>query len=508
MIKIFDTTLRDGEQAPGFSMNLREKLSLAKQLEALGVDIIEAGFPAASPEDFESVRQIAQTCKHTTICGLCRCHEGDIETAIKALQKAVDPRIHIFIATSDLHLQYKLKISRDEAVKKAIAAVRLAKSFTGNVEFSPEDATRSDKKFLVEILNEAIQAGATTLNIPDTVGYATPKEFGELMAYLVANVKGKNKVTFSTHCHNDLGLAVANSLSGILNGARQIECTINGIGERAGNAALEEIVMTLKTRRDIYKQDTAINTKKLLATSKLLSRITGQSVQANKAIVGKNAFAHEAGIHQHGIISNPLTYEIMNPEDVGYLQSELILGKHSGRNAIIKRLKELGFSPNKERIEHIFKEFKLLADKKKNIYDEDLILLATENRARLKYELVDANIISGLKKHAQAEAKIRIGTRIVTATAKNEDGPISALYSAILKATKLKGKLKSFRAQALTADKDAIGLVFIEWQDEKGRLNEGQGADTNVTVAAGKALIDILNRKEIRKSFRENIMTP
>ncbi|MFA5821086.1 MAG: alpha-isopropylmalate synthase regulatory domain-containing protein, partial [Candidatus Gracilibacteria bacterium] len=253
---------------------------------------------------------------------------------------------------------------------------------------------------------------------------------------------------------------------------------------------------------------TGINSKKLLATSKLLSRITGQSVQANKAIVGKNAFAHEAGIHQHGIISNPLTYEIMNPEDVGYLQSELILGKHSGRNAIIKRLKELGFSPNKERIEHIFKEFKLLADKKKNIYDEDLILLATENRARLKYELLDANIISGLKKHAQAEAKIRIGTRIVTATAKNEDGPISALYSAILKATKLKGKLKSFRAQALTADKDAIGLVFIEWQDEKGRLNEGQGADTNVTVAAGKALIDILNRKEIRKSFRENIMTP
>ncbi len=489
-------------------MNLREKLSLAKQLEALGVDIIEAGFPAASPEDFESVKQIAQTCKHITVCGLCRCHEGDITSAIKALQKAKDPRIHVFIATSDLHLQYKLKISRDEAVKKAISAIRLAKSFTGNVEFSPEDATRSDKKFLVEILNEAVTAGATTLNIPDTVGYSTPKEFGDLMAYLVANVRSTRQITFSTHCHNDLGLAVANSLSGILNGARQIECTINGIGERAGNAALEEIIMTLKTRHDIYKQDTNINTKKLLATSKLLSRITGQSVQANKAIVGKNAFAHEAGIHQHGIISNPLTYEIMNPEDVGYVKSELVLGKHSGRNAIVKRLKELGFNPTKERIEHIFKEFKKLADKKKNIYDEDLILLATENRAKLKYELVDANIVSGLKKHAQAEAKIRIENKIVTTKVKNQDGPISALYSAILKATNLKGKLKSFRAQALTADKDAIGLVFIEWQDEKGKLYDGQGADTNVTVAAGKALIDILNRKEIRKASRENIITP
>lgn len=498
MIKIFDTTLRDGEQAPGFSMNLREKLMMARQLENLGVDIIEAGFPAASPEDFESVKQIAQSCKKLEVCALCRCHEEDINTAIKALQKAKNPRIHVFIATSDLHLKFKLKISREEAIKKAIAAIHLAKSFTKNIEFSPEDATRSDKKFLVKILSEAVKAGATTLNIPDTVGYATPKEFGELIAYLKKNVKNSNKVIFSTHCHNDLGLAVANSLAGIQNGARQIECTINGIGERAGNAAVEEIVMALKTRPDIYKEQAGINTKKLLATSKLLTQITGQSVQANKAIVGKNAFAHEAGIHQHGILTNPLTYEIMKPEDVGYVKSDLVLGKHSGRNAILSRLKEMGIEPTKERLEFIFIQFKKLADKKKNIYDEDLLLLATENRLKLKYELVDAIIVEGQRITAQATAKIRIDNREITSTASNEDGPISALYSAILKATKLKGKLTSFRAQALTADHDAVGLVYIEWKDDKGITYHGQGADTNVTVASGKALIDILNRREIK----------
>jgi 2-isopropylmalate synthase len=498
MIRIFDTTLRDGEQAPGFSMNIPEKILMARQLERLGVDVIEAGFANASPDDFESVRQIAETCEKVEVCGLSRCHEADIEASIKALKKAKKPYLHVFIATSDLHLQYKLKITRDEAVKKAIQSIKLAKSFTPRVEFSPEDATRSDPKFLVEILTEAIKAGATTLNIPDTVGYSTPQEFGNLIKYLKENVKDIDKVIISTHCHDDLGLAVANSLAGILNGARQIECTINGIGERAGNAALEEIVMALKTRSEFFKEKTGIDTKKLLATSKLLCQITGNQVQPNKAIVGRNAFAHEAGIHQHGILTNRLTYEIMKPSDVGYKETQLILGKHSGRNALLSRFKELGIEVKPKNVERIFSEFKKLADKKKDIYDEDLILLATQKTDE-KYELLDATIISKMDEKAEAEAIVRIGDKKVTAKAKNGDGPISSLYSAILKATNLDGTLKSFRAHALTADKDAVGIVNIEWKEKKGKVWRGQGGDTNVTIAAGKALIDILNRREIGK---------
>jgi len=504
MIKIFDTTLRDGEQSPGFSMNLREKLMMAQQLENLGVDVIEAGFAAASPEDFESVKQIGEICGKTEICGLARCNEMDIEATIKALRGAKKPRIHVFIATSDIHLEHKLKISRDEAVKKAIMGVKMAKSFTDMVDFSPEDATRSDWNFLVEILTEAVKAGADTLNIPDTVGYSTPEEYGALIKFLKEKIPGADKIIFSTHCHDDLGLAVANSLAGVLNGARQIECTINGIGERAGNAALEEVVMAMKTRPDIFKEKNNIDTKQLYATSKLLSQITGQKVQANKAIVGKNAFAHEAGIHQHGILSNRLTYEIMKAEDVGRSTNQLILGKHSGRNALATRLTQLGIQVSKERMEIIFAKFKALADKKKNIYDEDLIMVAMDYDIEKKYELVEAKICSEKDKSAIAEAAIRIADKKVDVKSEG-DGPVSALYAAIIKATGLKGELKSFQINALTPDKEAVGFVKIEWQDKHDKIWYGHGSDTDITIASGKALIDVLNRIEIRRIHDEKI---
>lgn len=504
MIKIFDTTLRDGEQSPGFSMNLREKLIMAKQLENLGVDVIEAGFAAASPEDFESVRQIGQMCVKTEVCGLARCNEMDIEMTIMALRSAAKPRVHVFIATSDIHLEHKLKISRDEAVKKAIMAVKMAKSFTDMVDFSPEDATRSDWNFLVEILNEAVKAGADTLNIPDTVGYTTPEEYGSLIKFLRENVKGAEKIIFSTHCHDDLGMAVANSLAGVRNGATQIECTINGIGERAGNAALEEVVMAMKTRPDLFKKKNRIDTRQLYATSKLLSQITGQKVPPNKAIVGQNAFAHEAGIHQHGILSNRLTYEIMKAEDVGQLTNRLILGKHSGRNALAARLVQLGIQVSKERLEIIFAKFKALADKKKNIYDEDLIMVAMDYDIDKKYELVSARIFSEKDKLGRAEAVIRVGDEMIEMQS-DGDGPVSALYATIIKATELKGVLKSFQINALTPDKEAIGMVKIEWHDAFGRPWYGHGSDTDITIASGKALIDVLNRMEIRRRHEERI---
>ncbi|MFC1616275.1 2-isopropylmalate synthase [Patescibacteria group bacterium] len=502
MIKIFDTTLRDGEQAPGFSMTLSEKLMMAKQLERLGVDVIEAGFANASPEDFESVQEIGKTCSKTEVCGLARCHEGDIEASIKALQKAAKPRIHVFIATSDIHLEYKLKISREEAIKRAIMGVKMAKEFTDRVDFSPEDATRSDKEFLVEILEEAIKAGADTLNIPDTVGYSTPDEFGDLIKYLRENVKGIEDVIIATHCHNDLGLAVANSLAGVLNGATQVECTINGIGERAGNAALEEVVMTIKTRAELFPVGTNVDTKQIYNASKLLSQITGQNVQANKAIVGKNAFAHEAGIHQHGVISNPLTYEIMKPEDIGYEESQLILGKHSGRSAIKDRLEKLGIEISQDRLNEIFKEFKKLADKKQRIYDEDLIMLAMEYDHEDKYELVDANITSKKDRGAEAEVKVRIDDKFVKESG-DGDGPVSALYDAISKIGNLSGRLKTFAINALTPEKDAVGVVHIEWECKNGYLYQVQGMDTDIVIAAGKALVDVLNRREIREKHKK-----
>ena len=357
-------------------MTVPQKLFLAKQLEKLGVDVIEAGFPNASPEDFESVQSIAETCRGLEVCALARCHEKDIDAAIRSLQKALNPRIHVFIATSDIHLEHKLKITRAQAIEKAVVGVKMARAFTPCVDFSPEDATRSDRSFLVEILSAVIDGGADTINIPDTVGYMTPHEYGELIGFLKKRVPGMDRVIISTHCHNDLGLAVANSLAGIMQGARQIECTINGIGERAGNASLEEVVMTLKTRRDIYQACTKIDTTQLLATSQMLSEITGQTVQPNKAIVGKNAFAHGAGIHQHGMLAERSTYEIMRPEDVGFPSSHIILSKHSGRHGLDYRLKEIGIALPPDKLDQFFAKFKILADKKKHISDDDLIMLS------------------------------------------------------------------------------------------------------------------------------------
>lgn len=503
-IKIFDTTLRDGEQSPGFSMNLREKLIMAKQLEALGVDVIEAGFAAASPEDFESVKQIGELCKNVEVCGLARCHEGDIDRTIEALQGAAKPRIHVFIATSDIHLEHKLKISREEAIEKAVMGVKRAKAFTDRVDFSPEDATRSDRDFLVKILTEAIRAGADTINIPDTVGYSTPEEFGDLMKFLIENVPGGDQVIWSTHCHNDLGLAVANSLAGVLNGATQIECTINGVGERAGNAALEEVVMAMKTRPDIFQIETNIVSEQLYPTSKLLSQITGQKVQANKAIVGKNAFAHEAGIHQHGVLANRMTYEIMSAESVGRDNQKLVLGKHSGRNALSDRLKSLGIEVDQQRLDELFKKFKALADRKKNIYDEDLILVSMDYDVEKKYDLRTAEVYSVKDGIASAKVTVKVGDQIEEIEAEG-DGPVSALYACIIKATALSGSLTNFVINALTPEREAIGMVNIEWTDLDGRTWYGHSSDTDVTIAAGKALIDVLNRMEIRRIHEASI---
>jgi len=503
-IKIFDTTLRDGEQSPGFSMNLKEKLLMAKQLEKLGVDVIEAGFANASPDDFEAVEEIGRICEKVEVCGLARCHEGDIDATIRALAKATSPRIHVFIATSDIHLEYKLKIGRDEAIKKAIMGVKMAREFTDMVDFSPEDATRSDRNFLVEILTEAIKAGADTINIPDTVGYTTPGEFEDLIRFLISSVPGSENVIWSTHCHNDLGLAVANSLAGVAGGATQVECTINGIGERAGNAALEEVVMAIRTRPDLYQVETGIDTTQLYPTSKLLSQITGQKVQVNKAIVGKNAFAHEAGIHQHGVLSNRLTYEIMSAEDVGKLEDQLVLGKHSGRNALKDRLLTLGIETLPERLDFLFQKFKALADKKKNIYDEDLILLAMDYDLEKKHELKSARIISEKDGLAKAEVEVRIGDQTLALSA-DGDGPVSALYDCIVQAAGLGGRLTSFVINALTPDREAVGVVNIEWTDQNEKKWYGHASDTDVTIAAGKALIDVLNRMEIRRLHEMNL---
>ncbi len=374
-ITIFDTTLRDGEQSPGCSMNLEEKLQVAQALVELGVDVIEAGFPIASPGDFEAVRQVATKIKGATICGLARSHNDDIDRAWEALQHAEDPRIHVFLATSAIHREFKLNMSEDEIIGRAVEGVERAKGYCSNVEFSPEDAARTEVDFLCHVIEAVIHAGATTVNIPDTVGYATPEQMGAVIKSLVDRVPNIDKAVISVHCHNDLGLAVANSLSAVQNGAGQIECTINGLGERAGNCALEEVVMAMRTRPDYYTGDTNINTERLVPTSRLVSEITGMHVQRNKAIVGRNAFAHEAGIHQDGMLKHRTTYEIMRPQDVGFAATDLVLGKHSGRAALADRAKQLGYELNPEQLKSVFKEFKKLADQKKDISNEDIASL-------------------------------------------------------------------------------------------------------------------------------------
>lgn len=497
---IFDTTLRDGEQCPGASMNTAEKLRVATQLEKLGVDVIEAGFPAASPGDLDAVRQIAAKLERTTVAGLCRTSKQDIDLAWAAVKHAKHPRIHTFLATSDIHLEYKLKMSRDEVVREVIEAVRYAKSFTKDVEFSSEDGSRSDRDFICRVFEAAIEAGATTLNLPDTVGYAVPKDYAELITYVRQHTKGIEKAVLSVHCHNDLGLATANTLAAIQAGARQAEVTINGIGERAGNTSLEEVVMTLKTRPNFFNTTTNINTEFIYPTSRMVSMITGLVVQPNKAIVGANAFAHEAGIHQDGVLKNPLTYEIMRPEDVGINTNKLVLGKHSGRHALRAHLQNMGYNLTNEALNDIFKEFKSLADKKKYVMDEDLEALLNQeslNEADDVYKLKYLHVTSGNTVLPMASVKIGINGQDYQ-DAGFGNGPIDAIFLTIDKITKNVPELEQFSVTSITGGTDAQGEVIVRMKQYDMEA-VGKGSDADITTAAAKAYINGLNRLEYLK---------
>lgn len=492
---IFDTTLRDGEQAPGATMNLEEKLLIAKALERMNVDVIEAGFPAASNGDFEAVRRIASTIKNSTICGLARAKKSDIERTAEALKTAARPRIHTFLATSPIHMEFKLKMSPDQVLNAITQSVSLARNLCAEVDWSPEDATRSNHDFLFKAIETAIKAGANTINIPDTVGYTTPDEYFDLISAIKNNVSNIDKAIISTHCHNDLGLAVANSLAAMRAGARQIECTINGIGERAGNAALEEIVMAIKTRPDFYKVETAIDTTMITRISKLVSSITGFQVQYNKAIVGANAFAHESGIHQDGMLKNRSTYEIMTPESVGLEKTSLKLGKLSGRAAFKDRLKEIGYELSDEKLAEAFQKFKDLADKKKEILDEDLISLVdgsiiSENS---RYFLVGLDVKCGSKKDAEAMVKIKIDKDEVDTTFRSKDGPIDAIFSAISKLIPHRASLELYQVQAVTEGTDAQANVLVRLK-QNNRIFSANGADTDVLAASAIAYINCLDK--------------
>jgi len=496
MVKIFDTTLRDGEQSPGCSMDIQEKLRMARQLAKLNVDIIEAGFPVASEGDFEAVKKIAQEIEGPAIAGLARANARDIDRAWEAVKYAKKSRIHTFIATSDIHLEYKLKKSRDQVLEDAFQAVRHAKQYTPDVEFSAEDATRSDWEYLAKVFSAAVEGGATTLNVPDTVGYTYPDEFSRLIAYLKQNVKGSDRITFSVHCHNDLGLAVANSLAAVKAGARQVECTVNGIGERAGNCSMEEIVMTLKVRKDLFPCDTQIATDQIYHSSKLLTLITGVSVQPNKAIVGANSFAHEAGIHQDGILKHKMTYEIMTPESVGWSKHKLVLGKHSGRHAFRTRLTELGYQLSQAELDKAFEAFKKLADIKKEVFDDDLEVMVTDEitRGPDRYEIVDLKVQSGTKLKPKAKVKMRIGGKVKSLEATG-GGPVDASFKAIRKITKFAGELLKYNVAAITGGTDAQGEVSVTIKD-KGREVRGVGTHADIIQASAKAYVNALNRLE------------
>jgi 2-isopropylmalate synthase len=496
---IFDTTLRDGEQSPGNTMNTPEKLRVARQLEILGVDIIEAGFPIASEGDFEAVKLIAETVKKCEIAGLARANNEDIDRAWEAIKNAAMPRIHTFISTSDIHLKHQFKKTRDEILKIAVDAVKRAKKHTPNVEFSAMDATRSDWDYLCQILAEVIEAGAVTVNVPDTVGYTVPAEFGELIRYIVTNVPNIAKAVISVHCHNDLGLAVANSIAAIQNGARQVECTINGIGERAGNASLEEIAMILRTRKNVFDADTRIVSEKIYPTSKLITSITGASVQANKAIVGANAFAHESGIHQDGLLKSKLTYEIMRPESVGITKSSLVLGKHSGRHAFRERIEEMGYTFSDSEINLAFKRFKTLSDMKKYVYDEDIEMIIMDEIYKVpeKIKMIYLNVTCGNNVIPTAMVKLEIDGNLLQDSGFG-DGPVDAAYKVIKKLVKTNSKLLKFSVNSITRDMDAQGEVFVKIE-EKGSTVIGKGTDTDIIVASAKAYVNALNKLEYVK---------
>ncbi len=503
-VRIFDTTLRDGEQAPGAALSAQGKLEIARQLVRLGVDIIEAGFPVSSPEDFRSVSLIAKEIKGTVICGLSRCVQKDIDAAKDSLSPAERKRIHLFIATSPIHMEFKLKKSPQEVLSIAVDAVKYARRFFDDIQFSPEDASRSDPDFLYKVIEEVIKAGVTTINIPDTVGYAVPDQFAELIKSILNNVPNINKAVISVHCHNDLGLAVANSLAAIKVGARQVECTINGIGERAGNAALEEIVMALRVRKDFYGVETSVNSKEIIRASRLVSRLTGFVVAPNKAIVGKNAFRHESGIHQDGVLKFRQTYEIMSPEDVGLDKNELVLGKHSGRHALSERLKQLGFELSAEELDKVFVEFKKLADKKKEVFDEDLIALV-ESAMRIDVERwqlvgVEVNIpMGGLPK---ARVVLRQGESEYSAESEG-DGPVDACYKAIDKITNCPGVLLNYNIQAVTSGKDALGEASITVDFGEGRVINSHGSSTDIVEASVRAYVNAVNKLSVLKVSKE-----
>ena len=500
-VRIFDTTLRDGEQSPGCTMNVEEKIAIARQLDRLNVDIIEAGFAASSPGDFESVRRVADAVKGPTVLSLSRTREEDVDQALRAVDKAGKPGIHIFIATSDIHLKYKLNMTREDVLDAATWAVTRAKKNLDYIEFSCEDASRSDWDFMVKVCTEVIRAGATVINLPDTTGHAIPEEFGRMFAYMREHVPGGDKVIWSAHCHNDLGLAVANSLAAVKNGARQVECTINGIGERAGNCSMEEVVMALKTRHDLMGVQSRVNTRQIYPASRLLSQVIGQPVPANKPIVGDNAFAHEAGIHQDGVLKYKLTYEIMKPEDIGIPSNKLVLGKHSGRHAFADRLKQLGVDTESIDLNKAFAEFKALCDKKKVVYDDDILALVTEEARRTTdyYELVDMQVSSTAKSLPHARVALRVAGEEKSAEA-DGDGMVDACYKAIYKIAGIQPALERYAVKAITGGTDALGEVSCMVR-ENGMTVAGAGAHSDIVMASALALVNALNRLKGRKGM-------
>jgi 2-isopropylmalate synthase len=502
---IFDTTLRDGEQCPGASLNIKEKLVIARQLALLNVDVIEAGFPVASPGDFESVKQIAEEIRGAKIAGLSRALEKDIEVTAKALEKAESPRIHVFLSTSKVHREHMVEKAKGEIIEMGVKAVQFARKFCDDVEFSPMDATRTEKDFLADVTREVISAGATTVNIPDTVGYTVPEEFAELIRYLKFNVSNIDQATISVHCHNDLGLAVSNSLSAVQAGARQVECTINGIGERAGNAAMEEVVMAVRTRKDFFSSVfTGIETKHIKACSKLVSSLTGFFVQRNKAIVGKNAFAHESGIHQHGFLKRKDTFEIMDPKDVGGEESELVMGKHSGRSALLHKVQALGYNLEKGELDRVFQEFKVLADEKKEVFEDDLHTLIQKQKFSEKqkntYEL--GSLQCGFETGKVPQATVVLVSRYNKehSSSASGDGPVDAIYNAIDKITGLSCKLLDYQVMAKTKGQDAQGEVTVRVQHEKREVL-GKGVGVNTIEASALSYLNAINKLILKSKF-------
>ena len=494
-IRIFDTTLRDGEQSPGCSMNLTEKIEMARQLEKLGVDVIEAGFAIASPMDHKSVQTIAAAVSNCTVASLARCTKGDIDAAWDAVKEAKHPRIHVFLATSDIHMEYKLKMTREQVLERISSMVAYAKSFCDDIEFSAEDASRSDRAFLAQCYTNAVAAGATTLNVPDTVGYSTPQEMAELITYLKEHVEGIENTDISVHCHDDLGMAVANTLACIKAGATQVECTVNGIGERAGNASLEEIVMALHTRRDFYEAETGINTRQIYNSSKLLSNITGVPIPPSKAIVGANAFAHESGIHQHGVLANAQTYEIMKASDIGIPKSTMVLGKHSGKHALREKLASMGYELDDQEMENVFARFKDLADKKKNITGSDIEALVLHRRNAFigTCKLLGHVVNTGHGVPNTSYIKLQRGDEVLEDVAIGT-GPLDASFQAINRMLGMDVKLESFSLNAVTDGEDAVGEAVVKLEDKNGATYTGTGLSTDIIESSIRAYVNGINK--------------